>query len=94
MADVKKGAKRALACTKRKGILTDAVDAGEKILLGKTTKPEHGDLIKSLRGEVRRRYGVGIVKPKSKRFTKGSQEAKDHVAKIRAMKKSGGSFRM
>ncbi|KAG2789515.1 hypothetical protein PC129_g14359 [Phytophthora cactorum] len=94
MADVKKGAKRALAYTKRKRIFTDAVDAGEKFLLSKTTKPEHGDLIKSLRGEVRRRYGVGIVKPKFKRFAKGFQEAMDHMVKIRDMKKSGGSFRM
>ncbi|KAL3666393.1 hypothetical protein V7S43_008644 [Phytophthora oleae] len=94
MADVEKGAKRALAYTKRNGILTDAVDAGEKFLLSNATKPEHGDLIKTLRGEVRRLYGVGIVKPKSTRFAKGSQEAKDHMANIRAMKKSGGSFRM
>jgi hypothetical protein len=102
MSDVKKGAKRALAYTKRKGILTDAVDAGESFLLSKATKPEHGDLIRSIRGEVRRRYGVGVAAPAQKakrpvKFAKGSQEAKDHMAKLRAMRtkgKAGGSFRL
>ncbi|GMF45573.1 unnamed protein product [Phytophthora fragariaefolia] len=75
MDDVKKGAKRALSYAKRKGILTDVVDSGEKYLQSKATKPEHEHLIKSLRGEVRRRYGVGVTKPKGKKFTKGSQEA-------------------
>ncbi|EEY62577.1 uncharacterized protein PITG_14337 [Phytophthora infestans T30-4] len=59
VADVKKAAKNALGYAKRKGILTDAVDAGEKFLLSKATKPEHENLIKSVRGEVKRRYGVG-----------------------------------
>ncbi|KAL3659470.1 hypothetical protein V7S43_015461 [Phytophthora oleae] len=98
MSDVKNGAKRSLAYTKRKGVLIDAVDAGEKYLLSKATKPEHTDLIKTIRGEVRRRYGVGVskpaAKPKSKKFAKGSQEAKDHMAKLRSMKKTGGSFRL
>ncbi|GMF09438.1 unnamed protein product [Phytophthora lilii] len=97
MTDVKKGAKRALSYAKRKGVLTDAVDAGEKFLLSKATKPEHENLIKSIRGEVRRRYGVSVAKPKGKKFTKGSQEAKDHMAKIRAMRKKpkqAGSFRL
>ncbi|GMF39272.1 unnamed protein product [Phytophthora fragariaefolia] len=96
MDDVKKGAKRALSYAKRKGILTDVVDSGEKYLLSKATKPEHEHLIKSLRGEVRRRYGVGVAK-KGRKFAKGSQEAKDHMAKLRAMRKkgkSGGSFRL
>jgi len=78
-------------------ILTDVVDSGEKFLLSKATKPEHGDLIKSIRGEVRRRYGVGVAKPKRKHFAKGSQEAKDHMAKIRSMRKKAmvaGSFRL
>ncbi|GMF23210.1 unnamed protein product [Phytophthora lilii] len=38
MTEVKKGAKRALSYAKRKGVLTDAVDAGEKFLLSKATK--------------------------------------------------------
>ncbi|EGZ20673.1 hypothetical protein PHYSODRAFT_456701, partial [Phytophthora sojae] len=59
--DVKKAAKNALAYTKRKGVITDAVDAGEKFLLSKATKPEHEDLIRSVRKEVRRRYGVGVA---------------------------------
>jgi hypothetical protein len=113
MTDVKKGAKRALSYAKRKGVLTDVVDSGEKYLLSKATKPEHENLIKSIRGEVRRRYGVGVergpdvgrvlrphqsvTKPKGKKFAKGSQEAKDHMAKIRAMRKKpmvAGSFRL
>ncbi|KAG3239746.1 hypothetical protein PI124_g15327 [Phytophthora idaei] len=93
MTDVKKGAKRALSYAKRKGVLTDAVDAGEKFLLSKATKPEHESLIKSIRGEVRRQYGVGVAK-KGRKFAKGSQEAKDHMAEIRAMRKKGGSFRL
>ncbi|GMF10682.1 unnamed protein product [Phytophthora lilii] len=48
VADVKKGAKRAKSYAKRKGVLTDAVDAGEKYLLSKATKPEHENLIKSI----------------------------------------------
>ncbi|EGZ22913.1 hypothetical protein PHYSODRAFT_484231 [Phytophthora sojae] len=73
-------------------ILTDAVDAGEKFLLSKATKPEHEDLIRSVRKEVRRRYGVGVAK---KRPAKGSPEMKERMAKLRAMRKkgkSGGSF--
>ncbi|KAG2768523.1 hypothetical protein PC129_g20309 [Phytophthora cactorum] len=74
VADVKKAAKSALVYAKRKGIITDEVDAAEKFLLRKATKPEHETLIKSVRGDVRRRYGVGV--PKGKRPAKGSQEAK------------------
>ncbi|KAG2760135.1 hypothetical protein PC129_g20516 [Phytophthora cactorum] len=94
MTDVKKGAKRALSYAKRKGVLTDAVDAGEKYLQSKATKPEHESLIKSIRGEVRRRYGVGVSKPRGKKFAKGSPEAKAHMAKIRAMRKKGGFYRL
>ncbi|KAG2782096.1 hypothetical protein PC129_g24017 [Phytophthora cactorum] len=89
IADVKKGTKSALGYAKRKAIITDAVDAGEKYLLSKATKPEHETLIKSVRGEVRRRYGVGV----GKRPAKGSQEAKDRMAAVRA-KRRGGSFRL
>jgi hypothetical protein len=70
MADAKKGAKRALSYAIRRGILTDVVDFGEKFLLYKTTKPEHENLIKSIRGEVKRRYGVGVAKPKRKKIAK------------------------
>ncbi|KAG2878330.1 hypothetical protein PC119_g26861 [Phytophthora cactorum] len=91
VADVKKAAKSALGYAKRKGVLTDGVDAAEKYLLSKATKPEHETLIKSLRGEVRRRYGVGVAK--GKRPAKGSQEAKDRMAAVRA-KRRGGSFRL
>ncbi|GMF23683.1 unnamed protein product [Phytophthora lilii] len=78
VADVKKAAKNALSYAKRKGVLTDAVNAGEKYLLSKATKPEHETLIKSVRGEVKRRYGVG-VKP-----AKGSPEMKSKMAALRA----------
>ncbi|GMF26780.1 unnamed protein product [Phytophthora lilii] len=54
VADVKKTAKAALGYGKRKGVLTDGVDAAERYLLSKATKPEHETLIKSVRGEVRR----------------------------------------
>ncbi|EGZ27319.1 hypothetical protein PHYSODRAFT_472789, partial [Phytophthora sojae] len=93
--DVKKNAKRALSYGRRKGVLTDAGDAGEKFLLSKATKPEHETLIKSVRGEIKRRYGVGVPAKKGRKFVKGSQEAKDHMARIRAMRKhgkAGGSF--
>ncbi|GMF34410.1 unnamed protein product [Phytophthora lilii] len=97
VADVKKAAKSALGNAKKKGVLTDGVDAAERYLLSKATKPEHETLIKSVRGEVRNHYGVGVSKPRGKKFAKGSQEAKDHMAKIRAMRnnaKTGGSFRL
>ncbi|KAG2875190.1 hypothetical protein PC115_g23968 [Phytophthora cactorum] len=61
VADVKKAANSTLGYAKWKGIITDVVDAGEKYLLSKATKPEHEHLIKSFRGEVRRRYGVGVA---------------------------------
>ncbi|GMF35100.1 unnamed protein product [Phytophthora lilii] len=89
VADVKKAAKNALGYAKRKGVLTDGVDAAEKYLLSKASKPEHETLIKSVRGEVRRRYGVGVAK--------GSQEAKDRMAAVRAKRKkpmAAGSFRL
>ncbi|KAE9333984.1 hypothetical protein PR003_g13751 [Phytophthora rubi] len=92
MADVKKAAKNALGYAKRKGLITDAVDAGEKFLLSKATKPEHENLIKSDRGEVRRRYGVGVAKPKGKKLAKGSPEMKAKMAALRARRKSGGGF--
>ncbi|KAG3026878.1 hypothetical protein PC121_g6706 [Phytophthora cactorum] len=91
VADVKKATKNALAYAKRKGFLTDAVDSGEKYLLSKASKPEHENLIKSVRGEIKRRYSVGT--PKSKRPAKGSQEAKDRMAAVPA-KRRGGSFRL
>ncbi|ETM37188.1 hypothetical protein L914_16236, partial [Phytophthora nicotianae] len=54
IADVKKAAINALGYAKRKGVLTDAVDAGEKFILSKASKPEHETL---MQGEVKRRYG-------------------------------------
>jgi hypothetical protein len=69
-ADVKSGAKKALSCAKGRGILTDIVDEGDRFLLTKATKPEHTDLIKTVRGEVRRRYSVGVAQPP--KMVKGS----------------------
>ncbi|GMF15002.1 unnamed protein product [Phytophthora lilii] len=94
VADVNKAAKNALLYAKRKGVLTDAVDAGEKYLLSKATKPELENLIKSVRGEVKRRYGVGVPKKKP---AKGSPEMKAKMAALRAKRKKpmqAGSFRL
>ncbi|GMF65750.1 unnamed protein product [Phytophthora lilii] len=74
-------------------VLTDGVNAGEKYLLSKATKPEHEILIKSVRGEVKRRYGVGVPKKKP---AKGSPEMKAKMAALRAKRKKpmqAGSFR-
>ncbi|GMF24704.1 unnamed protein product [Phytophthora lilii] len=93
VADVKKAAKNALSYAKRKGVLTDAVDAEEKYLLSKATKPEHENLIKSVRGEVKRRYGVVFKKKPAKR----SPEMKAKIAAHRAKRKKpmqAGSFRL
>ncbi|EEY57024.1 uncharacterized protein PITG_10585 [Phytophthora infestans T30-4] len=93
VADVKKAAKNAPGYAKRKGILPDAVDAGEKFLLSKATKPEHENLIQSVRGEVKRRYGVGVPKKPAK----GSPEMKAKMAALRAKRKKAmiaGSFRL
>ncbi|KAG3018781.1 hypothetical protein PC121_g10717 [Phytophthora cactorum] len=92
VADAKKAAKNAISYAKRKGVLTDVVDAGEMYLISIATKLEHEDLIKSLRGDIRRRYGVGV--PKSKRPAKGFPEMKARVAVIRAKRKAGGSFKL
>lgn len=102
MADVKSGVKRAYGYAKRKGIITDAIDHGETYLLSKATKPEHRNMIQDVRKEVRRRYGVGVATTSAKKtvkLPKGSAEAKEHMAKLRAMRKtkgskSGGSFRL
>eukprot|EP00644_Phytophthora_capsici_P015310 jgi/Phyca11/113293/e_gw1.24.438.1 len=95
LADVKRTAKSALSYAKRKGVITDALDEGERYLLTKATKPEHETMIKSVRTGIKQKYGVGIAK--SPKFVKGSPEAKAHMAKLRAMKKKplqGASFRL
>jgi len=53
-------------------------------------------MIKDVRKRVKGRFGVGIKTTKPKKFAKGSQEAKDKMSKLRAMRKSksGGSFRL
>jgi hypothetical protein len=53
-------------------------------------------MIKDVRKRVKGRFGVGIKTTKPKKLAKGSQEAKDYMNKLRAMRKSksGGSFRL
>jgi len=92
LADVKTAGTKALAYAKRKGLLTDAVDLVEQKLIEKATKPEHVEMIQSVRKGVKAKYGVGIQQ--KKRFTKGSPEAKAHMAALRSKRKAGGSFRL
>ncbi|GMF14858.1 unnamed protein product [Phytophthora lilii] len=61
MADVKSDAKRAFAYAKKRGIITDVIDEGEKFLMSKSDKPEHQDMIRSVRKGIRRKYGVGMA---------------------------------
>ncbi|GMF63210.1 unnamed protein product [Phytophthora fragariaefolia] len=91
LADVKTAGSKALAYAKRKGLITDAVDLVEKKLIEKAERPDHVDLIRQVRKDVRAKFGVGIPQ---KQLVKGSAEAKAHMAALRAMRKSGGSFRL
>jgi hypothetical protein len=97
MSDIKQGAKQAFRYAKQKGMLTDLVDLGERKLIERATKPEHVEMIKDVRKRVKTRFGVGIKTSKPTKLVKGSQEAKDRMAKIRAMRKKhmqAGSFRL
>lgn len=99
MAEVKKRGKQTIKYMKDKGILTDIVDQGEKYLLSKATRKDHEDVIKTVRGEIKRRYGVGLA-------IKCSEQAKQRMAVARAARgkgkgggsksstASGGSFRL
>ncbi|KAG6621425.1 uncharacterized protein IUM83_11173 [Phytophthora cinnamomi] len=96
-ADVKRHAGNALRYAKTKGIITDVIDEGERFLHTKATKPEHHELISSVRKGIKHRFGVGVAAPKRKaKFAKGSPEAKAHMARLRSMRKDkhGGSFTM
>lgn len=62
LADVKSAGTKALSYAKRKGILTDAVDLVEKKLIEKAERPEHVEVIKTVRRGVKNRFGVGIQK--------------------------------
>ncbi|GMF30386.1 unnamed protein product [Phytophthora lilii] len=53
LADVKTAGTKALSYAKRKGLLTDAVDLVEQKLIEKATKPEHVDMIKTVRRSVK-----------------------------------------
>ncbi|ETK75781.1 hypothetical protein L915_17653 [Phytophthora nicotianae] len=70
LKDVRQGASRACTYAKKRRIVTDVVDAGEKYLLSKATKPEHEDMIRSVRRGIRGRYGVGLH-PKGGSFRLG-----------------------
>ncbi|KAE8988980.1 hypothetical protein PR001_g21889 [Phytophthora rubi] len=61
VADVAHQAKQALRYASKKGVLTDLVDLAEKNLKEKATKPEHVDLISTLRTSVKDKYGVGVA---------------------------------
>ncbi|RLN32612.1 hypothetical protein BBJ28_00025868, partial [Nothophytophthora sp. Chile5] len=47
LKDVRKGASKAYGYAKKKGIVSDAVDAVESHLLSKASKPEHVEMIRS-----------------------------------------------
>jgi hypothetical protein len=61
VADVKVGAKKAFAYAKRKGIVSDVIDQGEKFLLSKSDRPDHQEMIRGVRKGIRRKYGVGMA---------------------------------
>ncbi|GMF65233.1 unnamed protein product [Phytophthora lilii] len=48
MADVREGAKKAFAYAKKRGVVSDIIDEGEKFLLSKSDRPEHQDMIRSI----------------------------------------------
>jgi hypothetical protein len=60
MKDVKSSVKKAYGYAKQKGIVTDAIDQGEKFLLSKSDKPEHHQMIRSVRRGIRKKWGVGM----------------------------------
>ncbi|EGZ14579.1 hypothetical protein PHYSODRAFT_510051 [Phytophthora sojae] len=96
-SDVKRHAGSALRYSKTRGIITDLIDEGEKYLVSKSDRPEHHEMIHSVRRGIKTRFGVGVAgKRRKAKFTKGSPEAKAHMAKLRAMRKNkdGGSFTM
>jgi hypothetical protein len=58
--DVRKGASKAYGYAKKKGIVSDVVDVGEKYLLSKSENPQHHEMIRSVRKGIRGRFGVGL----------------------------------
>jgi hypothetical protein len=61
VADIKHGAKKAFTYAKKRGIITDVIDEGEKFLLSKSDRPDHQEMIRGVRKGIRRKYGVGIA---------------------------------
>jgi hypothetical protein len=61
VADIKHGAKKAFTYAKKRGIITDVIDVGEKFLLSKSDRPDHQEMIRGVRKGIRRKYGVGIA---------------------------------
>ncbi|KAK1935758.1 hypothetical protein P3T76_010453 [Phytophthora citrophthora] len=96
VADVKKTTKAALGYAKRKGLITDAIDQGEKYLISKSENPDHHDMIHTVRRGIKSRFGVGVASKKTK-LVKGSAEAKAYMANLRSKRKRAklaGSFRL
>ena len=83
---IKKAAKSVYSFAKNNwNVIKPIVSAGADALA--TAIPESAPL----RGLVKSTTGVGL---KSGKLTKGSQAAKDKMARLRSMKKSGGSFKL
>jgi hypothetical protein len=61
VADIKHGAKKAFTYAKKRGIITDVIDEGEKFLLSKSDRPDHQEMIRGVRKGIRRKYGVGMA---------------------------------
>lgn len=75
-------------------VLPVAADLGAEALGAYTGRP---DLAATGRQVLKKVTGIGMTGPKKGRFVKGSQEAKDYMASIRAKKTKsmkGGSFRL
>ncbi|CEG46052.1 uncharacterized protein PHALS_02375 [Plasmopara halstedii] len=67
-----------------KPLVSGVVDQGAQALGAYTGQP---GLVNAVRGEVKNLTGVGVCK-------KGSPEMKAKMAKLRSMRKTGGSFRL
>jgi hypothetical protein len=70
-----------------KPAISGVVDQGATMLGTYTGQP---GLVNAVCGEVKNLSGVGM----SKQMGKGTEEMKAHMAKLRSMRKTGGSFRL
>ncbi|KAE8979757.1 hypothetical protein PR003_g25204 [Phytophthora rubi] len=60
-ADIKHGARSAFNYAKKKGIISDVIDQGDKFLITKSDRPEHHEMIRGRRRGIRKKYGVGMA---------------------------------